>query len=53
MFDAEYNKPSTISISARLCGYLTEFEQHLQSRSHRKNSRPCEAYSSDSYTICR
>ena len=31
MFDAAHNKPSTRSGSERLCGYLTEFKQHVES----------------------
>ena len=51
MFDAAQNKPSTRSGSVRLCGDLTYFEQHVESRAKRKNSRPCEACGADSYTI--
>ena len=29
IFDATQNKSSTISRSARLCGYLTDFERHI------------------------
>ena len=52
MFDASQNKPSTRSVSARLCGYFKEFEQHVESWAQRKNLGPCEACDADYYTIC-
>ena len=52
MFDAAQNKPSTRSVSARLCGHLKTFERHVESRSRRKHPRPFEACGADSYTIC-
>ena len=52
MFDVAKNKPNTRSGSARLCGYLTYFERHVESQAQRKNPRPCEACGSDSCNIC-
>ena len=52
MFDAEQNKTSTRSGSTRLCGDLTYFEWHVESRARRKNPRLYEACGADSYTIC-
>ena len=51
MFDAAQNKHSTRSVSERLCGDLTDFERHIESRAQRKNPRPCEAYDADYYNI--
>ena len=36
MFDSSQNKPSARSGSVRLCGELTDFEQHVESQSQRK-----------------
>ena len=52
MVDASQNKPITRSGSERLCGDLTDFERHVESRAQSKNPRPCEACGADSYTIC-
>ena len=52
MVDASQNKPSTRSGLERLCGDLTDFERHVESRAQYKNPRPCEACGADSYTIC-
>ena len=52
MLNAEQNKISTRSVSARLCGDLTGFERHIEYWAQRKNPRPCEACGADSYTIC-
>ena len=52
MFDAAQNKTRTKSGSERLCGDLTRFERHVESRAQRKNPRLCEACSSDYYNIC-
>ena len=52
MFYAAHNKSSTRSGSVRLCGDLTDFEQHVESRAQQNNPKPCEACGADYYTTC-
>ena len=52
MFYVAQNKPSTRSVSERLCGDLIDFERHVEYWAQRKNPRPCEAYGADYYNIC-
>ena len=51
MFGAAQNKTYTISGSARLCGYLIDFERHVEYLAQCKYPRPCKACGADSYII--